>query len=578
MQALEDIPSNGQRFKRILRQSWASNLELYPLLDENLEQWPHLNELVQCCKVDWIKDESKYGRYGGETSFSFQNQIYEGFDTDIETEMRLACARDSKVDDANDDDDAPSTSGRPISESASHSSWLKDFQHFGDSPLPAYEPTFDWENERLLIFGQRIPEPLPTQCDSGLKISVKVLSLSLEAGLAEPFYGTICLYNRERREKLSEEFYFDVIPTEMQQASISTERVVFFSLDSPSTSVCLLIQLEKTATEEGGITSSVYSRKEPVNLNEKEKQKLQIWSRLMPYREPFCWAIVPLFENHNTSGGDAASPTSHLTPSMSGSISQDGIIEPAAKIPYDGKLPSCSIRNSVIVEVSNLNKVKENYIEDSLQGALRLEVDKFLANHAGSDNFSETGSATNDLNDIVGSGGPADGSDVHRNGSLKLNSFDRKKQRKSFLQMNAGIGPHYSNDEVVSVGLQMDLSLPVMKELAPHYLQDNVKERLDYLEDGKAVFRLRLRICSTLFPLNERIRDFFLEYDRHVLRTSPPWGSELLEAINSLKNVESSALLQFLQPILNMLLNLIGDGGETLQVAAFRAMVNILTR
>ncbi|KAM0048921.1 putative dedicator of cytokinesis [Helianthus debilis subsp. tardiflorus] len=52
----------------------------------------------------------------------------------------------------------------------------------------------------------------------------------------------------------------------------------------------------------------------------------------------------------------------------------------------------------------------------------------------------------------------------------------------------------------------------------------------------------------------------------------------LFQAINSLKNVNSTALLQFLHPILNMLLHLIGNGGETLQVAAFRAMVNILTR
>ncbi|GKV48467.1 hypothetical protein SLEP1_g55279 [Rubroshorea leprosula] len=50
------------------------------------------------------------------------------------------------------------------------------------------------------------------------------------------------------------------------------------------------------------------------------------------------------------------------------------------------------------------------------------------------------------------------------------------------------------------------------------------------------------------------------------------------DAINSLKNVDSTALLQFLHPILNMLLHLIGNGGETLQVAGFRAMVNILTR
>lgn len=56
-----------------------------------------------------------------------------------------------------------------------------------------------------------------------------------------------------------------------------------------------------------------------------------------------------------------------------------------------------------------------------------------------------------------------------------------------------------------------------------------LQERVNYLEDGKNVFRLRLRLCSSLYPISERIRDFFLEYDRHVLRTSPPWGSELLE-------------------------------------------------
>jgi hypothetical protein len=40
----------------------------------------------------------------------------------------------------------------------------------------------------------------------------------------------------------------------------------------------------------------------------------------------------------------------------------------------------------------------------------------------------------------------------------------------------------------------------------------------------------------------------------------------LIQAINGLKHVESSAMLQFLQPTLNMLLRMIGDGGETLQV------------
>ncbi len=40
-----------------------------------------------------------------------------------------------------------------------------------------------------------------------------------------------------------------------------------FSLEAASTAICLLIQLEKHATEEAGITPSVYTRKEPVSCS-----------------------------------------------------------------------------------------------------------------------------------------------------------------------------------------------------------------------------------------------------------------------------------------------------------------------
>lgn len=53
--------------------------------DENLDQWPHLNELVHCYTTDWVKDENKYGHYESVGTLSFHNQIYEGPDTDIET-------------------------------------------------------------------------------------------------------------------------------------------------------------------------------------------------------------------------------------------------------------------------------------------------------------------------------------------------------------------------------------------------------------------------------------------------------------------------------------------------------------
>ncbi|KAF6146495.1 hypothetical protein GIB67_037795, partial [Kingdonia uniflora] len=711
LQAMEEMSSNAQRFRRIPRQSLTRNLELDPLLKEHLEQWPHLNELVECYKADWVKDENKYGHYESIAPISFQNQIFEGPDTDIETEMHLSSVRHSGTEEVTvTDDDVPSTSGRQLCE------------HFGESPLPAYEPAFDWENERSMICGQRTSEIHPVQFESGLKISVKVLSLTFQAGSVEPFYGTICLYNRERREKLSEDFYFRVLPTELNDVRLPSEVRSIFSLDAPSASVCLLVQLEKPCTEDGGVTPSVYSRKEPVHLTEREKQKLQVWSRIMPYRESFAWAIVPLFDNSTAtlSGGVPSPGSPHAPSNISGSSSHETTAESS------GKLAQYPNGSSIVVEISNLNKVKESYTEDSLQdpkrkvhkpvkGVLRLEIEKLQAGHIDTDNISESGSVTNDSIDagehFVNSAitkGISNGADGPQNGNSRWNFYDRKHVAKNGSNVISGNNPEGCADDIqafdfrtmtksepfsqllhclyiypltvslsrkrnlfvrielrkddvdthkqpsesiyprdlgaplqkwahtqVAVGartacfhdeiklclpayltphqhllftffhidlqtkleapkpviigyaalplsthaqLRSDIALPIMRELVPHYLQDSSKERLDYLEDGKNIFRLRLRLCSSLYPVNERIRDFFLEYDRHTLRTSAPWGSELLEAINSLKNVDSTALLQFLQPVLNMLLHLIGDGGETLQVAAFRAMVNILTR
>uniref|UniRef100_A0A3N7ESX9 Uncharacterized protein n=1 Tax=Populus trichocarpa TaxID=3694 RepID=A0A3N7ESX9_POPTR len=96
---------------------------------------------------------------------------------------------------------------------------------------------------------------------------------------------------------------------------------------------------------------------------------MQIWSLIMPYKESFAWAIVPLFDNSIAVISRGAA----LAPSVSGSSSHDGVFEPAAKITLDGKL-GYSSGISVVVEISNLNKVKESYTEDSLQTPFELPV------------------------------------------------------------------------------------------------------------------------------------------------------------------------------------------------------------
>ncbi|CAN4081531.1 unnamed protein product [Withania somnifera] len=560
--------------------------------------------------------------------------------------MHLANARRPKIEDSIDGE-IPSISGIQLSEdNFSDLSNTKVSKHFGESPLPTYEPVFDWENERSSIFGQRIPEAHISQYTSGLKIAVKVLSLSFQAGLVEPFCGTICLYNRERREKLSEDFIFHVLPTEMQ-ASSSSERRCIFHLDAPSASICLLIQLEKPATEEGGVSPSVYSRKEPVHLTEREKQKLQVWSRIMPYRESFSWAIIPLFDSNIASVGGSTSPSSPLAPSVSASSSQEGINEPLSKITADGKL-GYSNGNSIVIEVSNLNKVKEGYTEESLQdpkrkvhkpvkGVLKLEIEKLPAGSA--ENALESGSLIYDsldhgdhLNDPTSMKCPTNGffskskssemKELVLNGSAthenventaddfealdfrtttrnepflqlfhclyvypltvsmnrKRNMFIRVELRKddtdirkppleamhprepgvplqrwSHTQVAVGARLASFHDEIkvslpaiwtpshhllftfyhvdlqtkleapktVVIGyaslplsthaqFRSEISLPIMKELVPHYLQESSKERLDYLDDGKNIFKLRLRLCSSLYPVSERIRDFSL--------------------------------------------------------------------
>lgn len=102
-----------------------------------------------------------------------------------------------------------------------------------------------------------------------------------------------------------------------------------------------------------------------VHLTEREKQKLQVWSRIMPYREAFAWAVVPLFESSGVAAGGVSSPSSPLAPSMSSS--QESVVESLAKLTLDGKLAHYSSGSSIVVEISNLNKVKESYTEDSLQ-------------------------------------------------------------------------------------------------------------------------------------------------------------------------------------------------------------------
>ncbi|MCO5610233.1 hypothetical protein L7F22_064469 [Adiantum nelumboides] len=365
---MTEVPWCGQRFKRVPRPVPFSPLELDPVLNERLEQWPHLKELIHCYRSDWLKDEAKYGHYESVPLPLFHNQVFECPDTDLEAELQLANVRQTRAGELSDDE--PSTSGRQLGHSslpeATQNKALR--KHLGAAPLPCYEPIFDWDTERSTISGQRTQEAPSALSSSGSSLSVKIVSFSIQAGFVEPFYGTICLYHTERREKLSEDFHFGFFPNEFQEAATSSQRRGIFHIDSSSPSICMLIQLEKHATEEDGGTASVYSRKEPVHLTEREKQKLKVWAQMMPYREPFAWAAVPLFDNSIPGGvGGFGSPSSPLPSALGGTNIVDPTVEMNGRGLMEGKIAQDPGGTRVIVEIPGLNRVKENYIQESLQ-------------------------------------------------------------------------------------------------------------------------------------------------------------------------------------------------------------------
>lgn len=104
-----------------------------------------------------------------------------------------------------------------------------------------------------------------------------------------------------------------------------------------------------------------------VHLTEREKQKLQVWARVMPFREPFSWAVVALFDASVTGGvgGFSSSPSSPLPPGLFGSSLMEASLDADGRLVADAKAETFSV--PVLVDVPSLHRVKENYTEEMLQ-------------------------------------------------------------------------------------------------------------------------------------------------------------------------------------------------------------------
>eukprot|EP00899_Mesostigma_viride_P026542 jgi/Mesvir1/7072/Mv09184-RA.1 len=167
--------------------------------------------------------------------------------------------------------------------------------------------------------------------------------------------------------------------------------------------------------------------------------------------------------------------------------------------------------------------------------------------------------------------------------------------------------------------LAADTSLPLVSELLPRYLEENVKAHMPYVDERKPNLRIHTRMASTLDPLDPAIGDLFAAYDRVALTTTSAGASgnapgglmpaaggsgshypgggiggpsavgpsattpaairaQYARAISALPGAQWLALIQYLHPVLNMLLDVFATPHAELQTAAFRSLVHIFNR
>uniref|UniRef100_A0A5S6QDK1 Dedicator of cytokinesis protein 7 n=1 Tax=Trichuris muris TaxID=70415 RepID=A0A5S6QDK1_TRIMR len=147
----------------------------------------------------------------------------------------------------------------------------------------------------------RFVPPMPSEPPVS-KLIVTVLSLKLEPEF-EPIFGSMALYDAEKRKRVSENFYFDTNSEQMQallhrhvpyqDASTKCKSAVF-RIASSASDLFLVVRLEKVL-QPGSIEDAV----DPYVRDEKNKDKLtthavDICDRLGAYHMPLAWSAVDL--------------------------------------------------------------------------------------------------------------------------------------------------------------------------------------------------------------------------------------------------------------------------------------------
>ncbi|XP_063962450.1 dedicator of cytokinesis protein 7-like isoform X1 [Lytechinus pictus] len=146
--------------------------------------------------------------------------------------------------------------------------------------------------------------PIPSE-HFGYRLLIKCLQLKLEPDF-EPIFATMALYDAREKKKISENFYFDMMPDHIKSMvkgklgfpDVSSQaRGAIFSLTYPSNDVYIVIKLEKIL-QQGDISECaepyIKDSDNPKHMEKIKSTAAYFCEKLGVYRMPLAWTAIHL--------------------------------------------------------------------------------------------------------------------------------------------------------------------------------------------------------------------------------------------------------------------------------------------
>lgn len=203
----------------------------------------------------------------------------------------------------------PSSAPAPPPRAAALEALREEMNHAsGDGLFWTYHPHFEPQSAEHVI-AKRIPLGLNTwQPQPRSTFLANPKALLVNGPSIEPLFCCLYLLDLDRGMRISECFYFDMIQPDVLEGPLVKEREqaepltksmhALFTVQEPSERVVMILRVESVLQSDSNLDYYMRARpKQPPEVRLQQKKVKQSLATLSEFRQPFGWALLPLFKN-----------------------------------------------------------------------------------------------------------------------------------------------------------------------------------------------------------------------------------------------------------------------------------------